>query len=246
MNTPVPAPASAPEAEDFGTLKGFLLRAVMWLPLAFFLWYVLRWGVVSPPIKLSGWLLGMWMPDAVGSVGQDFEKLSFTILANLQGMSDAPGKIMEVQLEDNALKYCYGTALYLGLVMATPLSWARTFVQLIVGLLFIFPTQAFGLIGEVLKTLAYDVDSAVVAGLNVEGYGAIATQAGAIAQQAALTSLTNHGLSLDAVGVIYQFGYLILPAVAPVVVWILLNRRFIEALGASLAPLETPASRAGQ
>lgn len=246
MNTPAPTPAAAADTEDYGTLKGFLLRAVMWLPLAFFLWYVLRWAVVSPPIKLSGWLLSYWMPDAVGSVGQDFEKLSFTILANLEGMSDAPGKIMEVQLEDNALKYCYGTALYLGLVMATPLSWARTFVQLLVGLLCIFPTQAVGLAGEVLKTLAYDVDSAVFAGLNAEGYGAIAMQAGAIAQQAASSSLASHGLSIDAVGVIYQFGYLILPSVAPIVVWILLNRRFIEALGASLAPLETRAPRAGQ
>jgi hypothetical protein len=71
-------------------------------------------------------------------------------------------------------------------------------------------------------------------------------QAGAIAQQAASSSLASHGLSIDAVGVIYQFGYLILPSVAPIVVWILLNRRFIEALGASLAPLETRAPRAGQ
>ncbi len=66
MNTPLPTRAAAPEAEDFGTLKGFLLRAVLWLTLGFFLWYVLRWGVVSLPIKLTGWLLGAWMPEAVG------------------------------------------------------------------------------------------------------------------------------------------------------------------------------------
>ncbi len=63
--------------------------------------------------------------------------------------------------------------------------------------------------GESLKTVAIDV--------GAEGLKAA---------QAA-------GLPLDLIALWYQFGYLILPALVPAVLWIVLNRRFIESLDQS-------------
>ena len=45
------------------------------------------------------------------------------------------------------------------------------------------------------------------------------------------------GLSPEQIALAYQTGYLILPGVVPVVVWVLLNQRFIE----GLMPLRTVA-----
>jgi hypothetical protein len=38
------------------------------------------------------------------------------------------------------------------------------------------------------------------------------------------------GVSLEAIALSYQFGYLILPALVPAVLWIVCNRPFIESL----------------
>ena len=45
-----------------------------------------------------------------------------------------------------------------------------------------------------------------------------------------IEALAGHGLSLDVIALASQFGYLVLPAVVPVALWILMNRRFLEAL----------------
>jgi hypothetical protein len=66
--------------------------------------------------------------------------------------------------------------------------------------------QAFGMVGEALKALAFDA--------GAEGAAAIASV----------------GLPPDAIAFVYQFGYLILPAVVPAALWIGLNRDFIERL----------------
>jgi hypothetical protein len=75
------------------------------------------------------------------------------------------------------------------------------------------------------------------------GYPDAAAAAGARAAGAAQAALVAHGLGAEAIGLWYQFGYLILPPVVPVVIWILLNSRFIESLGVRLAPLRGTARR---
>jgi hypothetical protein len=43
------------------------------------------------------------------------------------------------------------------------------------------------------------------------------------------------------VGVAYQFAYLALPAIAPVVIWVAFNQRFIEVLTLDGRPMMEPA-----
>jgi hypothetical protein len=229
-----PAPARA-QPEDVPSLKRFLLQAVLWLPLAFFLWYVLRSAVVWPATRLAGWALSSWMPELYARVGQEYAHFNYIALANVAGVPGLPGSEIAVTLQANALMYCYGLAVLVGLVMATPLDWKRTFAQLGAGLLVLVPTQAFSLMGDALKTVAYDFVPAVSSGLQEE-FPQAAAAAGAKAAVAAKAVLAAHGLGAEGIGLWYQFGYLILPPIVPVVIWILFNRRFIESLGAKLAP----------
>jgi hypothetical protein len=250
--TEAPATADVPAAEPPPSLKRFLLQAVLWLPLAFFLWYVLRLFVVAPAVQLAGaWLTG-WMPelfarlpgcdpaeDALrcGTIGQSYHMFVYYVVADVGGAPDMPAPALEVMLQANALMYCYGVAVLVGLVMATPLDWKRTFAQIGGGLLALIPLQAFSLVGDALKSVGYDLAPAVSAGLSDAGYGVAAMAAGASAAGAAQAVLASHGLTAEVIGLWYQFGYLIVPPIVPVVVWILFNRRFIESLGVRLAPL---------
>jgi hypothetical protein len=103
----------------------------------------------------------------------------------------------------NTLIYGYGLALIWGLVLATPLSGGRRLAQMAAGWLAIAAVQAFGAVGN-----------ALVVAMNFLGAQALVEQ----------------GLNPELVALAYQFGYLILPAVVPVILWMLMNRRFIETL----------------
>lgn len=223
-----PPPATAPP-EPLPHLRGFFLAALLWLPAAFFLWYVLRTLVVFAPIRLAGFALTRWMPELFLHGAQEYERFIYAIAAPVVG-AGLPGGTIEVALEVNALQYCYGLPVLVGLVMATPLDWRRTFAQLLGGWALLVPVQAFGLVFEALRDVYFGLGGAVASGLVDAGYAEAAPAAAQAAASAGAATLAAHGLSPELVGVAYQFAYLALPAIAPVLIWVAFNRRFIEQL----------------
>ena len=244
LETATPAAQVAIDDEPPPSLKRFLLQAVLWLPLAFFLWYMLRTGVVALPIRLAGLVLTNWMPDLFTGVTQEYDHVLYVVKAFIGG-AGLPSDHLEVTLKANALMYCYGLAVLVGLIMATPLDWTRTFLQLAGGLLVIIPMQALSLVCDAIKSVGFDLDAAAAAGIVDAGYPQQAQAAGAVALKAAQATLAGHGVGLELAGAAYQFAYLIIPPIVPVVFWILCNRRFIEQLGARLAPSLEPRRRSG-
>ncbi|MFN7552261.1 MAG: exosortase H-associated membrane protein [Pseudomonadota bacterium] len=214
MNTALPPAAEAPPS-----LKAFLLTAVLWLPLAFFLWFVARSVVVYLPIQLADAALVAWMPSVFESVTQEFSNAIVLTRFDAAGFAATPeGQVARLSTDVDALMYCYGWPILLALVMATPLTWRLTFLQLGIGLLVLVPAQAFGIAGEILLQLSYNFGDPVR--LAVEAAGA----------------------SQYAIAFWYQFGYLILPPIVPVVAWILMNRRFIESIA---GPFREPVAGGG-
>lgn len=225
-------PAAAPPLVEVERLelKPFLLAAVLWLPLAFFVWFALRSAVVYPVIRLVAAVLGAWMPDLVSDVRQVFHDMGYSVLAEIGRIGAIPGERLYVDLQINVLPYCYSIPLLMGLSIATPISWARTFVQLAIGIPILVAVQAFGVLGEVLRRMQFDMAAAVSAAVSAEGFAAEAPAAGAAAQANVVAALAAHGTHPEAIALWYQFGYLILPSISAVILWILFNRRFIEAL----------------
>lgn len=208
-----------PAVEAPPSLKAFLLTAVLWLPLAFFLWFALRSVVVFLPIKLAGAGLVAWMPSVFESVMQEFSSAVVTTRFEAAGFEAVPdGQVAMMGTDVDALMYCYGWPILLALVMATPLTWRRTFLQLGIGLVVLVPAQAFGIAGEILLQLSYNFGDAVKAAVE------------------------SAGASQYLIAFWYQFGYLILPPIVPVVAWILMNRRFIESIA---GPFREPAAAGG-
>jgi hypothetical protein len=225
-------PDQVAAAEDEGvSLRGFFLQALLWLPMMFFLWFTLRSPVVFPVTRSIKALMESWLPDLVRDVGQEFHTITYTFVVRLQNVPGLPDAPLAIEAQStNVLMYCYGLPLLFGLVMATPLTWRRTFMQMGVGYLILLPMQVFGVAGDILKTLAFGAGPAVQAGLADAGYAAQAAAGGHSAAQFVHAALAEKGLGLDAIALIYQFGYLILPAVVPIAIWIAFNRSFIEGL----------------
>ncbi len=230
MNATIEPPAGDKAEDERLELKPFLLSAVLWLPLAFFLWFALRSVVVYPVIGLVGWVASVWLPDLVTSVGQDYHEMIYTVRTQLGNVAGLPGSTIDVDIQVNVLPYCYSIPVLVGLSIATPISWARTGVQLLIGLPILAVVQAFGVLGDVLKRIAFDLGPLVHSALIEAGYPAPAAEAARNAGEFGAAALVAHGVTPTLLATWYQFGYLILPPISAVVLWILFNRRFIEAL----------------
>ncbi|GAA0714331.1 hypothetical protein GCM10009105_18770 [Dokdonella soli] len=203
-------------------IREFALKALLWLPLAFVIWFVLAPLWILPAVLLAkSVLLGVWgglfaavarggdLLDATGHVighADYLVSLSTSVTVTVPAGPEGPGGVGVLEPTINPMVYAYSLPLFGGLAMATPLSTGRRIVQLGLALAVIWIALAFGIVAESLKALAFDAGDS--------GAAAIA----------------RAGLAPNAIALAYQFGYLILPAVVPVTLWIGLNRGFIDLL----------------
>ncbi|NCT66787.1 MAG: hypothetical protein GXC76_03980 [Rhodanobacteraceae bacterium] len=203
-------------------IREFALKALLWLPLSFVVWFWFAPVLVWPAMLLAKQvLLGMWgdlftsmalggeILDGSGRVvarAGYLVRLGTAVTVTVPPGPDGPGGVGVLEPTLNPMVYAYSLPLFSGLAMATPLSSRRRLVQMALAFALIWLCQAFGMVGEALKALAFDA--------GAEGAAAIASV----------------GLPPDAIAFVYQFGYLILPAVVPAALWIGLNRDFIERL----------------
>lgn len=194
----------------FGPLKTLLYLAVLWLPLSFFVWFYFANLFVMPIGALSNWILQAWLPQIFQGMEQTRHILSFiTALpvdpAQLVGVDISRGR-PAVVVDVNPMIYGFCIPVLTGLVMATPLSHARRALQIGVGIAILILVQTFGTVFDALMR--------------------VGLQAGAAGTQA----VQEAGISLNMIAFCYQFGYLVLPAVTPVVLWVLFNQQFIQML----------------
>jgi len=214
--------------------REFALKALLWLPLAFVIWMAWAPLWVLPAMHLAKVVLvGVWggLFDSVtlggellDGAGRVVSRASYLItvgthvqvtVAASDGHAGGVG-VLEPTL--NPMVYAWSLPLFAGLAMATPLSAARRALQFAAAFAAIWGAQAFGIVAEALKSVAFEA--------GPEGAAAIA----------------QAHLGADAIAVAYQFSVLILPAVLPVVLWVAFNRGFIEGLvrrgGEPQAPAE--------
>lgn len=205
--------AHLPQCAGMGSLmqespiREFGLKALLWLPLAFFIWFSFSSPLVWPVIQMAKLcLLSIWSDLFREVIQHGHEMEVVTRLFVNQIGPDGRSGIGELVLTQNPLIYGYSLPLFSGLAMATPITIRRRLLHFAIAFLVIWLAQALGVVAESFKMLAFDSG---------------ATGATAIAKA---------GILPDAIALAYQFGYLILPAVVPVALWIGLNRDFIEAL----------------
>ncbi len=200
-------PGNAAQRGERFSLKSFMLQALLWLPLSFFVWFLWAGLFVAPVGLLTEALLtGLW-PDqfhAVLRAGYGLEVEVFFELPEHMRRLGQGRSIAAIPI--NPMIYGYGLPLLAGLVISTPATARARLLQLIVGYVAVVGVQSWGAVWETFLTLHFQ--------LGAEG---------AITMEAI-------GIGANATALAYQFGYLIFPGVVPSALWILMNRRFIEGI----------------
>jgi len=194
---------SAPQAEPL-KLSELLVLAALWMLFGFMLWYYLSAFHVVPARAVSEAILQSVLGgDFRQIVAEPSQQFLYRVETNIpfvfpDGTREALGFIV------NPLIFSYGLPLLFGLVMGSNVGWRRKVMLLLVGYAVITAVQVWGVVWESLKLLAFNFGDAPLAVVR------------------------DHGISETAIALCYQLGTLILPALAPIIVWVLGNRPLVE------------------
>jgi len=193
-------------------LHRFIFGVVIWFPITFFIWYITANFHLAPIAWLSDQLFAWWMPEAVMWLKLDQHTL---ILASNFGANTA-GQIVSPPTGDdvlgfhlNPLIYSYSLPLLYSLILATPDK--DKWLNLLWGTFLIIPTELFSMVFSILKTLTFDVGEAFQQQQNVSQ------------------------LMVDSIAIAYQAGTLIIPMIAPLIIWVAMHRKFLEKLAPQIA-----------
>jgi hypothetical protein len=187
---------------DSDSLARFVLRVVAWLPLTFAVWYLAA-PLLVWPVELFAELVTRSAFDWVKSVEQTGPLLTFVTLLKPAEASNTGVKAV-VSVESNVLLFSFGLPMLAALILAA--REPHRVRMLLIGFVVLLPFQTFSVVSDFLKNVA------ILAG------PAISSQTGINAFQR------------EVIAFCYQFGTLILPTVAPAIVWVLMHRRFLEKL----------------
>jgi hypothetical protein len=182
-------------------LGRFVLKVLVWLPVAFVVWYFAAPLLLWPVKVIVAVIAHAGLPDLVTAVEQSAAVFTFaTSLKPGEGLAATANVTVDV----DGLLYSFGMPLFAALVLsAREPRWART---LAIGYAVQIPFVAWGVLADFLKNVAITAAPLVV------------SQTGFSAWQR------------EAIVFAFQFGSLILPTVVPAVVWVLTHRAFLERL----------------
>lgn len=185
-------------------LGELLILAGLWMLFGFMLWYYLSVFHGVPVRLISEWLLQMTLGEEFYNIIPNPDKrYLFQVQTTIQftfpdGSRDALGFIV------NPLVYGYGLPLLFGLIMATRRKLLFKSGVLLAGYAVIMGVQIWGVYWQCLKTLTFN-------------FGA---DAHAVVEAS--------GVPDTLIALCYQLGVLILPPLAPVIIWVLGNWREVE------------------
>ncbi|MGD9943791.1 MAG: exosortase H-associated membrane protein, partial [Burkholderiaceae bacterium] len=196
-------------------LGGFLLRAIGWLLVCTPLWYMVSRFAATPVAWLAGLVSDTVMPGWTRGVEQEGTTLTLLTALRVMGLPGSPpDRVAVLSPSADFLVYGYGLPLLCALLLAARAR--RPWRKMLIGALALLPFQTWGVCFDWLKQIALT-------------YG---SQAG------------FSPLSTGLVAWAYQFGILVLPTLAPVALWIALDRRFLSTMVVEAALEHAPPQQA--
>jgi hypothetical protein len=183
-------------------LGPFLLLVAAWFPLMSVLWWLTTPILAWPVALLSELVTRVGLGDLVRAVEQQNEIIAFVTSLKPADAAYASGAEPVLLVPSNVRLFSFGLPLLAALILAA--REPHPVRHLLIGYVALLPFQTFSVVADFLKNIAIEAGPRVTA------------QAG------------FNALQLDVIAFCYQFGTLILPTVAPAVVWVLMHRRFLE------------------
>ncbi len=194
------------------SVKGFLLKILIWLPITFVVWYFLTPVILYVLSFLSKAALTLWAGQAV--IGVEVSEHELLIVTPF-----AAEKINEVDKGQlvfaiNAMKYGYGLALFVAMLLATPDKISNKLQNLYIGILILLIVQVWGVTFDTMQTLVFKLGEGIADTLNT-------------------TAFTRELIALG-----YQMGYLILPAVTPILMWFVMYQDHLAKMAPKFAKIK--------
>lgn len=185
-------------------LGELLILGTLWMIFGFMLWYYLS-AFHGVPVRMAaseilGYFLGENFMGIIPNPDRHylFEVQTRILFTFPDGSREFLGFIV------NPLIYGYGLPLLFGLVMASGVSFLKKMLVITGGYLAVMLVQIWGVVWQSLKMLVFN-------------FGPEARQA-----------VFDAGIPDELVALCYQLGYLILPPLVPVILWVLSNWQLIE------------------
>lgn len=203
---------------DPSTLTRFTVATLLWLPVCFALWYFLSILSVLPLSSLMNLIMTGVFPQLIGDVQPRGNALLIQTFMAIPNPHVADGPAVAAVFTVNPLPYGYGVPMYTALVLASPVPVRDKAWRWTLGVLILALVQTFGVATHMMKILAFEMG------------------------EGARDRLGFSQLGYEAVAIAYQVGYLILPAVTPILIWVWQFRGFVSRLVDFPSP-ETPTPR---
>lgn len=204
----------------FGPLKTLLFLAVLWLPLSFFVWFYFAQLWVQPIAALAGQMMGWLFDGSFLRTELTQYKIDFFFRVQPEGL-----RPVELAFDVNPMIYGYCLPVLVGLVMATPLQNRKRAMQIGVGIVVLIGVQVFGTVFDALVSM------------GIRPPTKLAMLAGSPDAMTMLKPYLDHvremtlaAVPANVIAFAYQFGYLVLPAIMPVILWMAFNQAFIRSL----------------
>jgi len=185
------------------SLPRFVLRVVAWLPLTFAVWYLAA-PLLVWPVALLTELITRSTFDWVKNVEQMGPLVTFVTSLKPDEAANPSGVKAVLSVESNVLLFSFGLPMLAALILAA--QEPHRVWMLLIGYAVLLPFQTFSVVADFLKNAAILAGPAVASQTNLNAW------------------------QREVIAFCYQFGTLILPTVAPAIVWVLLHRRFLERL----------------
>lgn len=184
-------------------LLSFIIKVFLWLPVCYWGWYSLAEFSTLVVVNLTEPFLQYLFPRLISSI----EQMGYTmeVIANVTvpAQNIPRGMVAELPIPVNPLIYSYGLPLTLALILASPFNFVKTLRNIFISILLFLLIQIWGVSFEASKVLFLQTPPELIGN----------------------ASLRSWQLNIVALG--YQFGSLILPAIAPILAWTLFYRDFI-------------------
>jgi len=191
--------------------KQFLLKTLLWLPVCFVVWYWAAWVFSFPAIFLSDLLLPLVMPGVMEGIEQ--QGYLVDIVTRLE--VSANGQTGDMIFSFNSLKYGYGFPLIIAMMLATPYAIFDKLDDMTYGLIVVIFAQTWGICFEAISTLLLKMGPEITS------------------QAHQILSFTENGTFLNFIALAYQLGFLVLPAMVPIIFWIMRHQNLLEKLADS-------------
>lgn len=192
-------------ARDIPRLGELLILAAMWMLFGFMLWYYLSAFQGIPVRWASEQLLRAVLGDDLYNVIPNPDRRYLLQVQTRLLFTFPDGSQGALGFVINPLVFGYGLPLLFGLMMATSQRLMRKLLVVLAGYLVITAVQVWGVFWEAMKNLAFS-------------FGEVPAR-----------TIAAAGIPETVIALCYQLGVLILPALAPVIIWVLGNWSEVEA-----------------